>query len=93
MARSTPRQIFNLKEWRSNNPKGTDPHYSGRLLFDRQLIAYLIECLNAEENPEFFVSLWVTQDEGKAALGLAVPVEWINHSNRSTREDFAQWMD
>jgi hypothetical protein len=93
MNKKTPRQLITLKEWHSHSPKKTDPHYSGRLLFDRHLLTYITQCLDAEESPEFFVSLWVNEDDGKAALGIAVPVEWVNHVNRASREDYPQWMD
>lgn len=92
MTLKTPRQLINLKQWRASNPKSTDPTFSGRLVFDRQLLHYITQCLDAEEAPEFFVSLWVNENDGKAALGLAVPVEWISHANRSRREDFPEWM-
>lgn len=92
MARKPPRQVVYLKALNPQNPKPTDPHFCGRVNFDRQVFQYILDCINAEEDPELFVSLWLNEDCEKAALGLAVPAEWVSPRNRSSREDF-EWMD
>lgn len=91
--RSTPRQLVPLKAWAATHPKKTDPRYSGRLLFNRALVEYLMANIEAEEEPELFLSLWINEGEKHAHLGLAVPREWVHPENRSKREDFESWMD
>jgi hypothetical protein len=85
------RQLVHLKSWNSKLQKPTDPHYSSRVTLQLPISRYIDECLENEENPELFLSLWIDETKGIASLGLAVPYEYVSPRNRASLGDFEEW--
>ena len=85
------RQAINLKSFRAKSiKKPTDPHYTGSTTLSPHLASYIQNCVENNEDPELFISLWVHESNGSAALGIAIPTSYIPPSNRMTLEDFEE---
>ena len=85
------RQLIPMRSWNAKSQKPTDPHYSARVVLKLPIARYVSECLENDEEPEFFLSLWVDEEKGTASLGLAIPYEYVSLRNRVTLEEFDQW--
>jgi len=85
------RQLIPMKSWNAKARKQTDPHYSSRVVLRFGIARYVHECLENDEEPELFISLWVDDEKGTASLGLAVPYDYVSPKNRVKREEFEQW--
>lgn len=84
------RQAIPLHSFRSKATKATSPHFTGKLILKTSLADYIHQCVESNEEPEFFVSLWVDEKKETACVGIAIPTTYVPPVQRMTLEDFEE---
>ena len=82
------RQAINLTKWSAKKPKVTDPHFSTRAILKPEIANYIAEVVTAGDEPQLFLTLWVNKSSNSAALGMAIPREYVGPQHRPSLEDF-----
>ena len=84
------RQAIPLQSFRSKATKATSPHFTGKFLLKTTLAEYIHQCVEGNEDPEFFVSLWIDENKDTACVGICIPTTYVPPVQRMNLEEYEE---